>query len=140
MTIKTKRNIIIALIIAEIFAVSVFLINLLQIPEIVECERLTKKHGHEFTDPWNRIESCWRDCDVTTLIVLKYTSTEADVFYVTTGDIIPGGELGDIITYERNPGEPWKIKNIWRIWGGGGTICGNVMPYWWYNFPAWVLE
>ena len=133
---KFKRTIIIALIIAFI----ILSINVLQIPEIIECERLTKKYSHEFDEPWKYWQYYDFTQEISTLKVLEYSPTEAAVFYITKGKNITGGESADIIVYERTADNSWKVKYEHHLWGGGGNLCENAMPYWWYNFPAWVLD
>ena len=129
---KSKKNIKIVLLIAFI----ILTINILQVPELIKCDILTAKYGQDFENVNNYDELFWCGGNIKVLKVLKYTHTEAEVFYITTSEERLVSEAADIVVYERTAGEPWKVKYERRMWGGGGNVSKIVMPYWWYNFPA----
>ena len=133
---KTKKVILITLVIAFI----ILSINVLQIPEILECERLTKKYSHEFDEPWKYWQYYDFTQEISTLKVLEYSPTEAAVFYIVKGKNIIGGESADIIVYERTADNSWKVKYERRMWGGGGNISESPMPYWMYNFAGLFFD
>lgn len=130
---KTKKVILITLIIAFI----ILTINVLQIPEIIECERLTKEYAHEFK---KGVSECWNG-EVSYIKVISYTPTEADVYYIGE-DAYSAYSCGKLAKFIKNqPGDDWTIKEDFEVWTtGGGTLHGVVMPYWWHDFPMWIYE
>ena len=132
---KFKRFIKILLIIAFI----IITINILQIPEIIECERLTKNYAHEFNNPKGYEGSHWRGT-VQTVKVLEYNTQNARVLFITTHYDVFTHEVGRVVSFTKASNGNWKMEYDQLRWGGGGTLSKGVMPYWWYNFPMWILD
>ncbi len=134
---KTKRTIIIALVIIEILAISIFLINLLQIPEIIECERLTKLYGEQFENPDMYPEdSAWTH-DILDVKVLEYTPEQARVYCICNNGYYGQEKLeyGTIVTFEKDTSQNWLFARDMVAWSdsGNGNMAENIVPPYWYH-------
>ena len=127
---STKRKIITGIIIAIVITISfiVLMINVLQIPEVIRCEKLTEEYGPEF-NAFVKDENGWI---IKELKVLGYENSEATVYCVwcTPGEYL----MGSVNIYRRISGEEWSFVNEQVVWSNEGTIDGVVMPYWWHWF------
>ena len=129
-TMLTKKNLKKIIIFTLIIAFVVLMINVLQIPKLIECEKLTSKYGHEFTDPDVYETSVWIT-DVNFVKVLEYSKFKATVYYVQ-GDF----DYGSIADLVRRKGEKWRVVYDGIVWSAHGNADGVVMPYWWHNIPG----
>ena len=112
------------------------IINFLQTPEVIRCEILTAKYGHEFEDPELFKDAPWIRNRNIELKVLVYNQNYAEVYYIY--DALEE----DDENYD--PKYPLRITSVailwrhsdvnWKITNDIATVQGNiVMPYWWHN-------
>ena len=114
----------------------IFMVNIAQIPELIGCEILTAKHGHEFEDPKLFKDTPWIRNRNIELKVLTYDKNYAEVYYIY--DALEENDEN------YDPKYPWRITSVailwrqadgnWKITNDIATGQGNiVMPYWWHN-------
>ena len=119
-----------------VVAFIILMINVTQIPEVIECEILTKKYGHEFDDPELFRDTPWIINRNLELKVLARSRNYAEVYYIW--DVLEEDD-------ERyDPKYPWRTTSVailhrqsdgnWKITQDIKTPHGKiVMPYWWHN-------
>ena len=131
---KITTGIIIAILLISAFIIA--MINIMQIPAVIRCEKLTKEYGHIFEDP-KLYTQYWRISDDFELKVLEYSTQEARVYYICNdGTIFDGGtefHSGSVVNYRKNNNDEWVCVNAGTVWSEMGTADGIVMPYWWHS-------
>ena len=129
---STKKKIKTGIITALVLVLVIVMINVMQIPEVIRCERLTAKYGHEFENP-TLYDSEWV-VQIEDFKVLSYTPQSAEVYYIclTEGNY----KIGIITNYSMTEKNKWTIYESRQIWTESGTLDGVVMPYWWHNIPS----
>lgn len=133
---STKKKIKTGIITALVLALVIVMINVMQIPEVIRCERLTAKYGHIFEDP-KLYRQHWFIGDDFELKVLEYSSQHAVVYYINNiGTLSEGGyeyKAGTEVEFRKNYNDEWVCINGVTRWSEMGTADGIVMPYWWHS-------
>ncbi len=121
-----KIKLLVALCIVFNLLLVVGIVNFLQIPEVIRCEILTAKYGHEFENAEVKYIETIGEIDY--IKVLEYTPNRARVYYVSRDK------------YEGNVAKFSKINGKWQselnlpnvMWLRDGRAANIVQPYWWH--------
>ena len=108
------------------------IINFLQIPEVIRCEILTAKYGHEFENPELLEDAPWTSEPIS-LKVIHYDDHMAKIYYICESwnpdnSIYVPEKVSSRVIYERQTDGKWVLKQ--DIATPQGRV---VMPYWWHN-------
>ncbi len=145
-----KIKILIAICIVFNLLLVVCIVNFLLIPEVIRCEILTAKYGHEFEDPELFKDAQWIANRNIKLKVLEYDRNRALIYY--TYDVpqedsslvfyIYGAPDEEHIEYSYNCVYRASAKAVycrqanceWKLSKDVATPQGkNVKPYWWHK-------
>ncbi len=123
---STKKKITTGIIISIAMAFIVLLVNVLQIPEVIECEILTAKYGHEFENADVKYIETIGEIDF--IKVLEYTPNRARVYYVSRDKY-----EGNVAYFAKVNGRWQSELNLPNIkWLRDGRAANVVQPYWWH--------
>ncbi len=109
----------------KVFLIVIAAVLLFWIISFARCEFLTFLHKNNLEN--NRIASEILG-NIEYYKVLKYSKTEASVYYVTDNR-----SRGNIITYKIHNGN--LDYNSWdTVWSVNGNADNTIWPYWWHFF------